>query len=403
MRTQDQNHDYFTTGQIAKETGLTLRTLRYYDQIGLLKPSGYGQASKRLYNRSDLIKLQQIQTLKYIGLTLNEIKRIVTESRVQEQNLGSSLRMQREIILQKTADLQFVLKAINEATDQLIHSASDEEVDWKAFKELIQAVHVEKDWVQQYHLANRLQTRIELYEKCGVNKQGWHRWFFEHLGSRPNLRILEIGCGEGTLWSKNADRIPESWKITVTDLSPGMLEEARRKIRNESGQFKFVVVDIQSIPFHDEDFDIVIANNMLYHVPDIPTALAEIFRVMKPGAQLYTSTMSKRHLQEIELIMKAFDPEMKVLDPIMERFELDHGHELLAKMFADVKTFRYEDQLIVNDVQPLLSYMTSTPMNAREKLVGAKRKQFIAYIQGKLNLEGCIRITMDSGFFLARK
>lgn len=395
--------DYRTTGQIAKETGLTLRTLRYYDQIGLLKPSSYGQSSQRLYNRSDLVKLQHIQTLKYIGLSLSEIKRIVAASRIQEQDLRSSLNMQREILLQKSADLQFVLKAINESLEKLMRSSKDEEVDWKALAELIHAVHTEKDWVQQYHLANRLQTRIELYEKCGVNKQGWHRWFFEHLGREPNLRILEIGCGDGTLWAKNADRIPESWKITVTDLSPGMLEEARRNIRNPTGQIKFMLVDVQSIPYHDEEFDIVIANHMLYHVPDIPKALAEIRRVMKPGARFYTSTMSKRHLHEIDRLAQEFDPDMKVLDPIMERFELDRGSELLAKEFAEVKTFRYEDQLIVNDVLPLLRYMTSTPMNARTKLVGAKRKPFVAYLQNKLNTEGSIRITTDSGFFLACK
>ncbi|ASR49821.1 MerR family transcriptional regulator [Paenibacillus kribbensis] len=402
MPSREQKNEYFTTGQISKQTGLTVRTLRYYDQIGLLKPSNYGQASQRMYNKLDLIKLQKIQTLKYLGLTLIDIKQMVTESHIQEQDLRSSLKMQREIILQKTAHLQFVFKAIDEAIEKLIHTG-EEHVDWMALAELIHAVHIEKDWVEQYHTANRLQTRIELYEKCGVNKQGWHRWFFEHLGNRSNIRILEIGCGDGTLWSRNADRISESWKITLTDLSPGMLEEARKNIRDTTGQIKFVVADVQSIPFHNEEFDIVIANHMLYHVPDIPKAVSEIYRVMKPKALFYASTMSKSHLHEIDLIAQSFDPEIKVLDPIMKRFELYNGQELLLKNFSEVKSIRYKDHLIVDEVQPLLSYITSTPMNARNILVNTKLEQFIAFIQNKLNLDGTIRITMDSGFFLARK
>ncbi|WP_244188410.1 MerR family transcriptional regulator [Paenibacillus kribbensis] len=107
-----------------------MRTLRYYDQIGLLKPSNYGQASQRMYNKLDLIKLQKIQTLKYLGLTLIDIKQMVTESHIQEQDLRSSLKMQREIILQKTAHLQFVFKAIDEAIEKLIHTGKNTWIGW---------------------------------------------------------------------------------------------------------------------------------------------------------------------------------------------------------------------------------------------------------------------------------
>ena len=402
MESQEQKSEYLSTGQIAKQTGLTVRTLRYYDQIGLLKPSKYGQSSQRLYNRQDLIRLQQIQTLKYIGLSLIDIKRMVEESKFHEQDLGSSLRMQRDVLLQKAADLQFVLKAINEAIEKF-DEAREENVDWKAFAALIHTVHSEKEWAKQYQTANWLQTRIDLYEKCGVNKQGWHRWFFEQLGKQTTSRILEIGCGDGALWSRNADRTPEAWNITLTDISPGMLDEARRNIGDSSGRFKFIVADVQSIPFHAEQFDLVIANHMLYHVPDLPRALSEISRVMKPHAYLYASTMSKRHLEEIDLIAQSFDPEMRVLDPVMERFSLDNGQELLSKNFSDVRVIRYEDHLLVNEVQPLLKYMVSTPMNAREILIGKKRNQFIAFLQEKLKREGNIQITSDSGFFLACK
>lgn len=69
--------NYLTTGQLAKRTGITVRTLRYYDQIGLLIPENHHAGSIRSYNMKDLEKLQQIQTLKYLGLSLQEIKDIL--------------------------------------------------------------------------------------------------------------------------------------------------------------------------------------------------------------------------------------------------------------------------------------------------------------------------------------
>lgn len=66
-------------GELAKLTGLTIRTLRYYDQIGLYSPSGYSDAGYRLYNESDLSRLQQILALKDLGLSLDEIKSILAD------------------------------------------------------------------------------------------------------------------------------------------------------------------------------------------------------------------------------------------------------------------------------------------------------------------------------------
>ncbi|MDF2646429.1 MAG: MerR family transcriptional regulator [Paenibacillus sp.] len=396
-----KREDYLTTGQIARRTGMTIRTLRYYDQIGLLNPSYYNHASLRMYSKEDLIRLQKIQTLKYIGLSLNEIKQIIQDNSLPIHDLRSSLVMQKEIIQQKIAHMQYVVKAINESMGILGDKL--EQVDWESLGNLIHAVHVEKDWVEQYHNACRLQTRIQLYDKFSVNKIGWHRWLFEHLSNSPNLRVLELGCGDAALWSRNIERIPESWSITLTDLSSGMLDEARKNLGEYYDRFKFLVVDAQDIPFHNDEFDIVIANHMLYHVPDISKAIMEIHRVLKHGGKFYASTMSKRHLQEIEHLVKSFDSHIQVLDHVMERFHLDNGKEILSPWFSEIKRIQYEDHMLVNEIQPLINYITSTPMNAREVLNGVTLEKFRKFISTKLELVGSIYITKDSGFFLGRK
>jgi len=393
--------EYLTTGQLAQRTGMTLRTLRYYDKIGLLKPAKHNHASIRLYSKDDVARLQKIQMLKYIGLSLSEINQIILNDTQPQPDLRSSLKMQKDIIQQKIAHMLFVSKTIEEALTMV--DDQEEELDWEGLENIIQSIHKEKEWREQYYNAARLQARIQLYDQFSSNKTSWHRWFFEHLGSLPHLKVLELGCGDAALWRKNADLIPETWSITLTDLSHGMLEEARMNLGGQSGRFKFLIADAQAIPFHDNEFDIVIANHMLYHVLDINLAVSEMHRILKPGGLFYASTMSKSHLQEIEQLTQAFDANIQVLDPVMERFQLDNGREMLQNSFTELERIRYEDYMLIDDEHPLLQYITSTPMNARKVLVGEKLQQFRTFLKAKIAEKGSLFITKDSGFFQGKK
>jgi len=71
---------HFKAIEFAKLAGVTVRTLHHYDRIGLLKPSGYTDAGYRLYRQEDLIRLQQIVTLKFIGFSLPQIKNLLNSN-----------------------------------------------------------------------------------------------------------------------------------------------------------------------------------------------------------------------------------------------------------------------------------------------------------------------------------
>lgn len=70
---------HWKVGDLAKLTGLTVRTLRFYDQIGLFSPSGHSDTGHRLYNEADIKRLHQIVSLKDLGLSLEEIQSILKE------------------------------------------------------------------------------------------------------------------------------------------------------------------------------------------------------------------------------------------------------------------------------------------------------------------------------------
>jgi DNA-binding transcriptional MerR regulator len=93
-------------GELAKMAGLTVRTLRFYDQIGLFSPSGYSDAGYRLYTEADISRLQQILSLKELGLPLEQIKAVMAGDRfslidvvtMQMDRLKQNIRMQQQLL-----------------------------------------------------------------------------------------------------------------------------------------------------------------------------------------------------------------------------------------------------------------------------------------------------------------
>jgi DNA-binding transcriptional MerR regulator len=78
---------YWKVGELAKLTGLTIRTLRFYDQIRLFSPSGQTESGHRLYDELDLSRLQQILSLKELGLSLEEIKAALTGGQISPSEI----------------------------------------------------------------------------------------------------------------------------------------------------------------------------------------------------------------------------------------------------------------------------------------------------------------------------
>jgi ubiquinone/menaquinone biosynthesis C-methylase UbiE len=211
--------------------------------------------------------------------------------------------------------------------------------------------------------------------------------------------VLELGCGPGRLWLENLDRIPPAWVITLSDFSPGMIEEAQGNLAGAGRPFAFERVDVQSIPFADASFDMVIANHMLYHVPDRPRALAEIRRVLRPGGRFYAATIGAAHLREIGELVRRFTSQTIWDLSATGNFELENGAEQLAHFFTTVDLYRYQDGLIVTEAQPLIDYILSGRVGAA--LEGDQAIELAAYIGREFAAHGTMAITKDTGLFEA--
>jgi SAM-dependent methyltransferase len=134
-------------------------------------------------------------------------------------------------------------------------------------------------------------------------------------------RVLEVGAG----WGELAEWIARETgaDVVATDLSPHMVELSRARGLDAS------LADVQSLPFADASFDVVVAAWMLYHVPDLDRGLAEIARVLRPGGRLVAATNSTAHLLELRELVGSGRSSIT--------FSRESGGELLDRHFAAVR------------------------------------------------------------------
>lgn len=253
----------------------------------------------------------------------------------------------------------------------------------------------------QYKDASNLDTRLEIHKRFSTNPYGWFNWVFDRLSELPkDANVLELGSGSGALWLNIADKVPANWNITLSDLSPGILDAAWRNLVVTGRNFKFEQIDAQSIPYNDEAFDIVIANHMIYHIPDRAKALSEIKRVLKKGGHLIATTVGENHMKEITDWLRRIGKDHD-FSPFVFSFTLENGKEQLEEFFSRVTLSRYEDTLNITEIEPLIAYLRSairTSEVSEDELAKVKID-----LENELKRNGKIFISKDSGLFEAIK
>lgn len=144
---------FLTVGRFAAMAGVTIRTLRYYDEKGLLKPSGHRESGYRLYTMDDLFTLEQILTLKFLGLSLADIRKVLRRG---EKELGSVLALQKQIVEDRQRHLDLVRQALERAGASV---QDGRDMNWSDIIHIIKVVKMEqsKKWVEKFYTPEQLE------------------------------------------------------------------------------------------------------------------------------------------------------------------------------------------------------------------------------------------------------
>ena len=210
----------YRASEFARLTGVTVRTLHHYDRAGLLKPRGRTGAGYRLYGARELARLQQILTLKFIGLPLEEIKGLLDRRAL---GLPETLRLQREALVEKRRQLDMALRAVEEAGRV---AAGGAEPDWDAFRKIVEVITMQHDtgWMKKYYTEEQL-ADLARRGTPEVLERGRREW-------QKLLAEVEAAAAEGLdPASERARELAARWEGLIEEFTggdPGIRENLRR-------------------------------------------------------------------------------------------------------------------------------------------------------------------------------
>lgn len=387
---------FYTSGEFAKKAHVTLRTIRWYDKENLLKPSLRTENGTRLYTDGDLARLQQILLFKYLGFSLEDIKEMTMTSADEDFLLGS-LQIQKKLVQERISELNDVSKALEDTAEAI---ENHEEIDWNSMLKLIHMTSADQSLKTQYMDATNVSSRIKLHRDYSQNKEGWFPWLLKQIQLKPDMKVLEIGCGNGALWKENLSRLPENIHITLSDISEGMLRDAKESIGKDD-RFTYKHFDCHHIPYKDDTFDIIFANHVLFYFNDIDVVLQECKRVLKNNGSFVCSTYGKDHMKEITELVQQFDHEIVLSsEKLYEIFGLENGKAILSGYFNNITLNKYIDSIEVNEAEPLIAYIISCHGNQNHILLD-HYKDFREFVEEKT--KNGFHITKDAGVFISMK
>jgi SAM-dependent methyltransferase len=255
----------------------------------------------------------------------------------------------------------------------------------------------------QYRDSSRLAARASLHVKYGTAPVAWFPWVATQVAWPLGARVLDVGCGAGWLWAEASAHLPSGLHLTLTDLSPGMVAEAVARVGG-LGRHRRVdgrVADVQALPFAADSFDVVVANHMLYHVPDPRLAVAELARVVSPDGVLMAGTSGADHLRELAEIRAEVFGGPRVLATV-GIFGIEVAEPMLRRCFVDVEWRNYDDWLDCTDPDDVLAFLASTPPvedanhEDRRRVVDAVHRRFAAG-------GGRMRVSKETGVFVCAR
>lgn len=333
------------TAEVAKLMNVSVRTLHYYDEIGLLKPKKVLQNGYRSYDKGSLIKLQQILIFRELKLSLSAIKEIMLG---EDYDAARVLSSQKQLLSLQKRRLEHLIKEIDKVNLDAdgMNDASSlnfEEQEW----ELV--------WNEIYEDQGEVQK--DILEPVAA--------FVDEIMGKNLKKVLDLGCGTG----RNAIYMAKlGLDITASDISDKGLEITKKKSKRLGLDIKTVKHDIRTIPYKDDTFDAILCTWVSGHGndEDMKSHAKEMLRVVKPNGMIfvdYPSKLDKRYGVGIEIEKDTFLENMEGEEKIPHHYsslteieEIYEGHECEAKPY----TYHYYDNGIKQDIEAYIVRITKS-------------------------------------------
>ena len=381
----------YTAGELAKKLGVSARTVRFYDEKKLLNPCDYSESGYRLYDDDSVARLQKILMLKFMDFSLEQISEMMKDD---SSDIRKSLKEQEELLLDKREHITRLIDAIRKTKE------SDEEQFWPNLRHVIELTRDREEIIAQYKSDDNLKKRITIHDY-------WFRWLFDKEQIKAGMKILDIGCGDATLWKRVADILPGNLEIHLVDYSDGMLESARKvtsdileKYSEKNLRFVIEKRDAADFSYPTSGFDLIMANHVLYYLaresrlqlyPRIKELLAE-------GGRFSCTLVGQQHMRQLHEFLSEYYPGIKIPSGSFD-IRLETAKDELKDFFSVTSVEEHQNDLYVPDEELIFNYVASYSAEAKE-LVNKDKETFFKKVQSKMDEDGNMYIHKSTGLVM---
>lgn len=381
-----------TSGEIAKKTGVSQKTVRLYDEKGLLKPSGYSEGNYRLYDKSALAVLEKIIALKQIGFSLEEIH----DNLAAEKDIDITEVLTRQL---KTLEARRyeIEKAIASINSVLLR---DTEPDWDSVAEIVKTMQTDQGADVNHYWA--------LLHNAG---QDWYVTIYKSLGLQENTKVLDLGCGYGKLWRNNWSEIPVGVTVDGYDLRGSWADDFTDYVEENKG----TLAEGTKVNLYFEDverestweligqkgsYNCIIAHYLLDFIKDREVLLERIANALATGGMcsINGANVSREHgfWQEIfeKLQLKTTFLIEREAQSVKKREEL---LELLFRYFSKVETMSLKSFMRYTDAGEILAYLQER-YPEEKKYLAEKETVLKEYFISEIKEKGAFLLPKSTDF-----
>lgn len=393
---------FYTTGELAEIAGITYKSIRIYVEKGLLTPDKITESGYKLFSRRSVEKLQRILMFKYLDFTLEEIGQMLEYENIQE-----SLGKQLELIELKITHLNQIKKAVED-----MQSLSDEK-NWDKMLDIMKLTSQREEVIKQYIKSDNLEKRINIHE-YSTSDVNWHDYLLDKCDIKEGMSILDIGCGNGLLWYRERNLLPDNINIYLVDNSKAMLDSAKQIHFSEKDfytdkniKFHYHICDASNInklsEINSKKFHRIMANHMLYHIDDSDRKLllGYVNAMLTDDGKFIASTIGKNHMKEIFELAYEYDKNVKAPEWFSRGFILENGKEQLDVFFSNVTMFYHDNNLLIPDWRVIYDYLCSLP--EIEKVMRKNKEASVKFLKDRVTESKPFFISKSTGVFVAQK
>lgn len=371
-------HEY-TIGQLAKLAGITTKTLRVYENKGLITPKRNSENDYRIYGDEAVKTLEKIQLMKYLDFSLDRISEFLhLYENISRENM---LLEQKRLLERKQSQLNTVIAHVDRAINECSNGQKDSDEFLKALGTIV-----------KNQRADEVVGRLRMHSD---EPRGWSRFIYDQTNFSDNMHILDAGAGYGNLWRYNMDRLCQNLDVTCLDFHnthmdtfASYIEERKKTDETGSAKFSFSWGDMEEeIP--KGKYDRIFLNHAAYYINDRPRLYQRFKDSLSKNGAFICTWGGLLFYTNINPILYEFLGDSKDLE---EQFKaqvahIDEWEQELREVFPHVSKRPYVIPLYFENAEALTDYIAQVCKPVRE-ILEAKRQEFLAFIEKYRNSEG---------------